>query len=104
MKKNASTATKAATKSLPATKKKAAKKPGRGGARPGAGRKATRGETQQIHVDMPIEVLKAMEAVKVENKTAFMIYAASKILSTMKLSAKAKKELQTIITNSSLHF
>lgn len=48
-------------------------KAGRGGARPGAGRKKTKGDFQQLHIDMPLPIIEAMEKMKINNKTSFII-------------------------------
>lgn len=63
-------ATKPAKKSSSATKKKSV---GRGGARPGAGRKKYFEATQQISIDAPTEILEAMEVAGIENKTAYIL-------------------------------
>lgn len=48
------------------------KKKGRGGARPGAGRKRIHDDTQQINIDTPTDYIKGMEEVGVFNKTAYI--------------------------------
>jgi hypothetical protein len=75
MKKKESTATKRATKSSPATKKK-----GRGGARPGAGRKKKYDDTQQINFDCPTYLIDAMETASITNKTEYLISLIQKDL------------------------
>lgn len=52
--------------------KKAVKK-GRGGYRERSGRKSTKGEFQQIHVDMPLNLIEDMNRAGVKNKTAYII-------------------------------
>jgi hypothetical protein len=74
MTKNASTATKAGLKNT---------KPGkRGGARPGAGRKAKEGDFQQLHIDTPDVLLKGMEKAGIKNKTAYVLYLVATDLQT----------------------
>lgn len=77
MKKNASKATKQGLKGTSVTKKK---KEGRGGARPGAGRKKKFEETQQINFDAPTVLIEAMAKKGIENKTAYIIELIAKDL------------------------
>jgi hypothetical protein len=77
MKRNASKGTKQGLKDTFATKKK---KEGRGGARPGAGRKKKYEDTQQINFDAPKKLIEAMLKAKIENKTAYIIELIAKDL------------------------
>jgi hypothetical protein len=78
MKKSTSATKSQLSKSTKISAKKAIKKapvkgPGRGGARLGAGRKATKGDTVQWHIDIPIEIDNAVRLANVENKTTLII-------------------------------
>jgi hypothetical protein len=74
MKKSTSATKSQLSKSTKISPKKAIKKaPGRGGARPGAGRKSTKGDTVQWHIDIPIEIDNAVRLANVENKTTLII-------------------------------
>ncbi len=91
MRKNASTATKQGLKNSPVNNKK----PRRGGARPGAGRKSTKGETKQLHVDMPVSICSGMEDAGIKNKSAFIIaLVASSLVKSKNINAKKKAEIQ----------
>jgi len=82
-------------------------KKGRGGARPGAGRKNTKGEFQQIHTDMPLIILEAMDASNIKNKTAFLIFLCAKELSTyqnVRRNAKLRAALDKIKKDPNLNF
>jgi len=53
--------------------RKQANKPGRGGARAGAGRKKTKvGEFVQVHFDMPVNLYTAFDGAGISNKTEYL--------------------------------
>jgi hypothetical protein len=71
MKKIESKETKAVSKNLPGRKRKK-KKPGRGGARPGAGRKPNPFETHQAYVDIRIELIEGIDKAGITNRSGYI--------------------------------
>lgn len=90
--------TKPGTKNLPATKKKKAKKKDRrGGARPNAGRKGNAWETQQIHVDIPTQLIEGMRLANIENKTAYINALIANDLKFRNLGKTIKKAIEEVL-------
>jgi hypothetical protein len=94
MKKNASKEMKPVTKNISADKKKPG--PGRGGSRANAGRKKVF-ETQAMNFDCPVELVKGIEVVKIENKTAYINRLIAADLKTRKLPATLRKSVEAIL-------
>ncbi|MCG2614901.1 hypothetical protein LZZ85_11435 [Terrimonas sp. NA20] len=84
MRKKESLATKPALKSTPA------KSIGRGGARPGAGRKKSEDPLRQIHLDFPERLLKKMSDAGITNKTRYIISLVEADLKRNKAKSPAK--------------
>lgn len=72
------------------------KKPGRGGARAGAGRKSKFGGTQQISIDSPPIILAAMADAGITNKTAYFVYLAANDLAGRDVTNEQALELATV--------
>ena len=95
MKKNVSKATKAGSKN---SQNKTPHKKGRGGARPGAGRKAKPGERKSVSIDVPEAIIKGMTAAGINNKTAYFNYlAAIDLLEKDEINFSLQKELNKIV-------
>ncbi len=94
MKKNVSKAMKAGSKNL---QNKTTRKKGRGGARPGAGRKAKPGERKPVSIDVPEAIIKGMATAGINNKTAYFNYlAAIDLLKKDEMNFSLQKELSKI--------
>lgn len=61
------------------------KTPGRGGARPGAGRKPKIRDSQQIHIDMPFTLIEGMKKAGIDNKTMYIISLVARDLARKKV-------------------
>jgi hypothetical protein len=88
MKKSVSKETKPAIKNLPADKK-----PGRGGARPGAGRARYVGPMKPFNCDLPEVMLDEIKRLEIKNKTE---YIAQLIVEDMKKKGVKKTTLSKI--------
>lgn len=72
-------------------------KQGRGGYRPGAGRKATKnGDTQQIHTDTPLVLIEGMNKAGINNKTAYVNYLIACDLQTRDGLSKLAKSIAKV--------
>jgi hypothetical protein len=64
-----------------------AKKNGRGGARAGAGRKATKGPSQQVHIDVPLEIMARLSPLIKETRISKTDYIVGLIEKDLKSRA-----------------
>lgn len=89
MKKTASKATKPALKNTSAAKKKT----GRGGARPGAGRKKVKQwESQDVQIEVPTVFIEALAKRGITNKTEYILGLIAEDLRSYEFEAKRLRE------------